>query len=574
MYNWFNGLPLMKKMGLFIVVAGLSLFLVGFTGYRFLVQSDLIIKDMYKDNLVPISLMQENRGHQRAIQSLIIEIMLSSDMTVKNTLKTAINERAKRYNDNEEQIKKINLDVQQKKLIEEIDVTMAQYRKSRDSALALAMENKNAEAYILYKKEVEPNLQNVNNKIRELAEYTTKKAELEEKRSENEISSAIQLLIGIGCGALVIISLFGLGMAKAIASGIRGAVDHLGELSKGNFSINVPEQQLALKDEVGSLAKGFHEMQQNLRSLIRTVANSSEQLSASAEQLTASADQSAQASNQVAISITDVATDAERQLKIAGDSSMTVEKMSVGIQQIAVNANEVSSSAEQTATAAIEGSNAINSAIEQMANIEKTVTASAEAVEKLGLRSKEIGHIVEMISGIAGQTNLLALNAAIEAARAGEQGRGFAVVAEEVRKLAEQSQEATKKIADLIGEIQSETGRAVEAMNTGTKEVKSGSGVVAVAGQSFEQIVALINQVTEQVRGISTNIQHMAKGSQAVVVSVNEITETSKNTVGQTQSISAATEEQSASMQEIASSSQALAKLAEELQEAVNVFRV
>ena len=179
-----------------------------------------------------------------------------------------------------------------------------------------------------------------------------------------------------------------------------------------------------------------------------------------------------------------------------------------------------------------------------------------------------------MISGIAGQTNLLALNAAIEAARAGEQGRGFAVVAEEVRKLAEQSQEATKKIADLIGEIQSETGRAVEAMNTGTKEVKSGSGVVAVAGQSFEQIVALINQVTEQVRGISTNIQHMAKGSQAVVVSVNEITETSKNTVGQTQSISAATEEQSASMQEIASSSQALAKLAEELQEAVNVFRV
>ena len=96
-----------------------------------------------------------------------------------------------------------------------------------------------------------------------------------------------------------------------------------------------------------------------------------------------------------------------------------------------------------------------------MANIEKTVANSVAVVTKLGERSKEIGQIVENISGIAGQTNLLALNAAIEAARAGEQGRSFAVVAEEVRKLAEQSQEAAKQIANLIGEIQGDTDKAL-----------------------------------------------------------------------------------------------------------------
>ena len=86
----------------------------------------------------------------------------------------------------------------------------------------------------------------------------------------------------------------------------------------------------------------------------------------------------------------------------------------------------------------------------------QTVSRSAQVVTKLGENSKEIGQIVETISGIAGQTNLLALNAAIEAARAGEQGKGFAVVAEEVRKLAEQSKAAAERIANLIEGIQKE----------------------------------------------------------------------------------------------------------------------
>jgi len=117
-----------------------------------------------------------------------------------------------------------------------------------------------------------------------------------------------------------------------------------------------------------------------------------------------------------------------------------------------------------------DGGQTIELAIAQMGKIETTVNSSAQVVSKLGERSKEIGQIVATISGIAGQTNLLALNAAIEAARAGEQARGFTVVAEEVRKLAEQSQEATKKIAVLIGEIQGDTDNAVVAMNNGTRE--------------------------------------------------------------------------------------------------------
>ncbi|WP_371363682.1 methyl-accepting chemotaxis protein [Sporomusa rhizae] len=209
-----------------------------------------------------------------------------------------------------------------------------------------------------------------------------------------------------------------------------------------------------------------------------------------------------------------------------------------------------------------------------MAQIEETVRNSAQVVAKLGERSKEIGQIVDAISGIAGQTNLLALNAAIEAARAGEQGRGFAVVAEEVRKLAEQSQEAAKKIAGLIGEIQGDTDKAVASMNDGTREVNVGADVVNAAGVAFREIIDMVSQVSSQIKEISAAIQQMASGSQQIVGSVKKIDDLSKSSAGEAQNVSAATEEQLASMEEIASASQALAQLAQDLQVAVARFRV
>lgn len=211
---------------------------------------------------------------------------------------------------------------------------------------------------------------------------------------------------------------------------------------------------------------------------------------------------------------------------------------------------------------------------EQMIHIEKAVTNSAEIVANLGERSKEIGQIVDTISGIAGQTNLLALNAAIEAARAGEQGRGFAVVAEEVRKLAEQSQEAAKHIAVLIGEIQEDTQHAVSAMADGTQEVQRGTEAVNTAGKAFLEIAGLIETVSGQVGDIAAAIQQMAGGSQQLVSSVKDIDTLSRDIAEQTQTVSAATEEQTASMEEIASSSHELAQMAEKLQTAIAKFRI
>lgn len=327
-------------------------------------------------------------------------------------------------------------------------------------------------------------------------------------------------------------------------------------------------------DELGKLASVVNSLLDSIRELIGQIANTSEQVAAAAEELTANSEQSAQANTQVATTISGVAQGADKQANVVDSTLIIVEQMSTGIQQVATNAHTVSNVAEKTTSAASQGDKAVDDAMNQMKSIERSVSSSAQVVIKLGERSKEIGQIVDTISGIAGQTNLLALNAAVEAARAGEQGRGFAVVAEEVRKLAEQSQEAAKQIASLISEIQTETESAVDAMNNGTREVKVGAEVVNNAGQAFKEIVSLIAEVSAQIREISAAIQQMAAESQQIVVSVRNIDCISRETAGETQTVSSAVEEQSASMEEIAASSQALAKMAEELQNAVRKFKI
>ncbi|WP_429874666.1 methyl-accepting chemotaxis protein [Fictibacillus sp. NRS-1165] len=126
----------------------------------------------------------------------------------------------------------------------------------------------------------------------------------------------------------------------------------------------------------------------------------------------------------------------------------------------------------------------------------------------------EIGHIVEVIEGISEQTNPLALNTAIEAARAGEHGKGFAVVASEVRKLAEQSGEATRQISDIIFHIQNETVQVVQKMELVNAEVREGIGVMNEAGASFKQIQHSIQSVTEHIRRVSDAMHGVSAGTE------------------------------------------------------------
>ena len=327
-------------------------------------------------------------------------------------------------------------------------------------------------------------------------------------------------------------------------------------------------------DEFAHIAHQFNTMVESMQKMIRKIKATATDVAGSSEELTANANQSAQVTQNVAQSITEVAEAAEKQMSIVTKSSATIDDFQHGLEEVIANQRHAREQTQATAQKATEGNSFVQSTVEQMNSIAQTVQQTGEIVGKLGERSKEIGNIVEIISNISGQTNLLALNAAIEAARAGEHGRGFAVVAEEVRKLAEESQNASQKISDLIQSIQEETSQAVASMEEGRREAEKGKENVTATGESFSEILSMIGDVKKASLAVSERVLQLREDMNTIVDGMGEVDTSAKGIGSESQNVSAATEEQAAGMEEIASSSRSLANMANDLQTETDKFKV
>jgi len=386
------------------------------------------------------------------------------------------------------------------------------------------------------------------------------------------VTSMLSIMIIISLVLLALISVGIIMTVNRVMSPLAIMMDEMKLLATGDFRDR--PSKIDSKDELGLLAQAVREMRQGVSKVMKSVNTSAESLAGSAEELNATTEQSSVAANQVAQSIVKVAEGTNQQMESVNFTTEAIEYLNDSIQTMAKEASSAAAKSLEASSIARESEVTLKNAVEQMKHIENTSHKTAESVMTLGENSQKIGQIVSTISGIADQTNLLALNAAIEAARAGEQGRGFAVVADEVRKLAESSQEAAHQISDLIAVTQEDTHKAIDDMEAGNESFKVGAENIVSMGEAFRKISAIVEKVSSQMQEISRSTQAMANNGKDIVESVRQIGETSKAAAEEAETVSAATEQQSASVHEIASESTSLAQMAADLQHEVKKFKV
>jgi len=277
---------------------------------------------------------------------------------------------------------------------------------------------------------------------------------------------------------------------------------------------------------------------------------------------------------EVAVTTGELAHGAEHQahrVRSAREVSQTVDDAT---RAGAEHASQAAEAACESRVMADEGAAAAERASEAMDTVRAASGQLSEMIDELGSRSERIGGIVRTITAIAGQTNLLALNAAIEAARAGEQGRGFAVVAEEVRKLAEESGRAASDITALLGEIQSDTERAVAAARDSVQLSDHGSETVDQARAALQRISQTLTAMNDAASAISQAVEQIANGSANVLSEVADIASVAESASASTEQLSASTQQTTASAQEIAASAAQMATSGELLERLVARFQL
>ena len=356
-------------------------------------------------------------------------------------------------------------------------------------------------------------------------------------RNELIIESVIAavLLIGLIYGLIM--------MSLARIKPVMAAMQSQGA---GDLTARVAGVNEKSRNELDVLARCFNQSGADIQGLVVNLSGAVTRIGGSSDELERAAGEIAKSSTQ--------------QSDAAASMAASVEELTVSISHVADSAGEASASTQAAKEASAEGSTTINHSITEMRRIAEGINGSAQQINQLGERSRQISGIVKVIGEIASQTNLLALNAAIEAARAGEQGRGFAVVADEVRKLSERTGTSAREIAEMIGSVQADTENAVARMNSVAVEMTGGVELVQNVGTSLEKIDAKTRDTTTLAGQIA--------------VAVNEQKTASEDIARRLESIAQAAEENSALTGNNRDVAQNLRQCAGELQAQIGRFKI
>lgn len=388
------------------------------------------------------------------------------------------------------------------------------------------------------------------------------------------LASTISVILLSTAAAVLLGAAIAFAMTRSLTRPLNRVTVLAGMAKEGDLSIEREDFRIVTRDELGSMADALADMVRGQREMVRELKEKSVHLSALSEETAASTEEVTSTTNEVAESNAHLAEQTRKGRENSIEASKVMLEMSSLIQIAQSLAASADKNSAEMSGAAEEGRKTVAQTVERMENIRLSVEETEQLLSQLDTFSARIGVVGDTITGLADQTNLLALNAAIEAARAGEAGRGFAVVAEEVRKLAEQSQQGAREVAELVGKILDGTRSAVASMQKSRQGVEEGVSIAHVAGESLERIGKAISSSVEDIRKIiSTTDEEVAK-SDKVISLIDTTASVMELTDDHVQTLAASMEETAAAMETVATSAQEVSETSEDMRRMTERFKV
>ena len=534
-----------KRLILLILVAVVSLIVVGVVGLSAALKAQKGVAQVRDDSMVSVKVLGSAQNAFQQVRVNTYRHVLTTDEAAMADVEKTLEGFVEQLNGELKKYEGMLSNDEDRKMLEADKQSVGKYLDSlHGKLLPKSRKNETEAAFALLRDEMRVQAMQASEALGKHVAFNETVATNYAHEVESSVSSAIKLSVAAITVALLVVA----GMGYFMLNNIRGSLNLIRDsVSSVEANLDFTQRIKVLReDEIGLTAQALNRLLDKLQGNLRTILQRSESVAHSA--------------NQMATTSGEVAIASGHQSESASNMAATVEQMTVSINLVGDRAQEADRLSSDSGRLAVSGESVIGKTVDDINQIAETVNLAADRIRELVDDSQRISSVVAVIKEVADQTNLLALNAAIEAARAGEQGRGFAVVADEVRKLAERTSTSTQEISQTIESMRSSADEVARRMETVVSEVGRGVESAGKASDAIAQIGAGSRDTVDIVQEISSAIREQASAMTTIAQQVERIAQMS--------------EESSAAADNSAHVAKELDHLATEMQQIVSAYRL
>ena len=546
----FRNMKIGQRMGLgFAVLLAIMVVLIGVSLHQMTVSHDKL-RRIVEINNVRIKLANDMVVDAREIATNIKTIVLDKYKNKPNESlqKTRDDLAASRqsYQKNSADLKELipNEDTRGLDLFSKMEVMGDAERQLQDQVIELAMAGKIDQASDMTDKNANSTIKEWIKALDNLVRYNEEYNALRYQQANEAQAAARMFMFVLGAFALALAAGIGVFLTSGIVRPLQQMSEIAVKVGNGDLSNKVGYSSA---DEIGDLAASFDLMTENLKSAGDKIRQRQEEMEEVQREISDAVNILAASSNQIFAQTSQLASSSAETATAIAQTTTTMEEVKQTSRQMNERAAAVSEAAQGTAQSSEAGRRSVEETITGMGRIKGQMDVVAGNIIKLSEQSQTIGQIIESVNDLANQSNLLAVNASIEAAKAGEEGKGFAVVAQEVRRLAEQSKDATTQVRAILGEIQKAISGAVMAAEQGAKAVEAGLDQSQTAGESIGRIAEDIARAAQAALQISVATNEQVAG----IDQVSSAMESIKNATGQIAASTRQSEDSSRDLHEL-----------------------